>query len=337
MKSIYLFWPILLFYFSAFLACAQNENPCLDKIDYSNNDINEGIDLDALFEPPSTLEISAISSSWSSFNIQSDDITKIDSYALYPDRDIQIYEHTAENRKHYGAILLPKNYNKSKSFPIMIWAEGLNQENPMVNAQEGYGTGFGKTLPDHFIVIPSFRGQSLKTMNGIYCSDGFFGDAYDGATDDALRLMQVALDQFPTAIDTSHISIYGGSRGGTVALLAGIRDNRISKVVSQSGPSQFHHRHCHDRYGWQFRYQFLNEKKPMTALREKLLKCSPIYFIENIKADLLVVHGKNDPIVPLWNAQNIVDRLGSDNVETIFTEDGHFVRASGQVSKWIKE
>lgn len=336
MASIRFLLLFILFASSTFSSCQNDNNPCLNRIDYSNNDINSGIDLALLFEKPSDIEISTILESWSSFNTKSDNHQLIDSYEIYTDRIIEIYEHTTEGRKHYGAIMLPLDYSKTVSYSMMVWADGLNQNNPLNDVQNGYGVGIGKALPNHFVVIPSFRGQSLKTKNGIYCSDGFFGDAYDGATDDALRLMELALEKYNTTINTSDITIYGGSRGGTVALLAGIRDHRITKVVSQSGPSQFHHRWCHDHYGFQFRYQFLNKKQSLAEHRNKLLKCSPIYFIDQLQSELLIVHGKNDPVVPIWNATNIISSFETDSIDHILTDDQHFVSAGDQIIDWIK-
>ena len=43
--------------------------------------------------------------------------------------------------------------------------------------------------------------------------------------------------------------------------------------------------------------------------REDLRRVSPIHRIENIKAPLMVIHGANDPRVPVTEAEQIVARL----------------------------
>jgi len=331
-----MFIPLFLFFVAITSSCGQVHNPCKDRIDYSSNDINASINLVDLFAPPSALELESVRKSWADFDASSTQLI-IEQVVTLKERKIQIISHVAEDRKHYGAIVLPLNYDSTQVYPMMIWAEGLSQDNPLVDVS-GYGLGFSRQLPNYFVLIPSFRGQSLKVNDNIYCSDGFFGDAYDGATDDVLRFMQVSFDLYDSSIDHERLAIYGGSRGGTVALLTGIRYPEIGKVVSQSGPVQFHNRQCYDIYGFQFRYQFLNQELSLDQIRQKLIKCSPIYFIDYYKNDLFILHGKHDPIVPIWNAESIIDIRGNGNkLQFLITEGGHSVSAAREVALWIKQ
>ena len=89
------------------------------------------------------------------------------------------------------------------------------------------GEGFDNKF---IVVIPSFRGQQLIIGYNKYQSDGNVSDAFDGATTDALAFLNVTLKTFSQA-DESRIAIYGGSRGGTVALLASSRDKRIKRTI----------------------------------------------------------------------------------------------------------
>jgi dipeptidyl aminopeptidase/acylaminoacyl peptidase len=60
--------------------------------------------------------------------------------------------------------------------------------------------------------------------------------------------------------------------------------------------------------------------------REFLESISPIHKAENIKAPLMVVHGKNDPRVPVGEAEQIVDRVQSNGgtVEyLLYGDEGH--------------
>lgn len=320
-----------------FPACSQLENPCLERVDYSIIDDALDVDIDLFFAPPTTAELMAIKREWEMFDLSSSEVEVIDEYDLLLNRKIKIIQHQSEGRVYYGAVIEPQNYERNKNYPMMIWAEGLDQNNPMAAVEDGYGGGFSKLLPEYFVIIPSFRGQSLKANNQLYCSDGFFGDAYDGATDDALRFLQVALDTYPTSIDQNRLSIYGGSRGGTVALLAAVRYPKFNKVVSQAGPVQFHHRSCYERYGFQYRYQFLNRNNTFEAARKKAIKSSPIYFLDQYSNKLFIVHGRSDTIVPLWNAEAVVEaRKGNEKTNHLFTDDGHSVGAANTVAEWIK-
>ena len=178
-------------------------------------------------------------------------------------------------------------------------------------------------LDQHFIIVPSYRGQALVIGGKRYCSDGFFGDAFDGATDDALRLLYLAQDNF-TNIDTNKITIYGVSRGGTVALLAGIRNPEIDFVIAQSGPTDFLSSAVMNRYGFQYRYQFLSHKQSMDDIRAKILRSSPVHFIDSLQSRLLLIHGIRDKVVPISNADQIAARLANSSKTTYLKrEAGH--------------
>ena len=186
-------------------------------------------------------------------------------------------------------------------------------------------------------MLPSFRGQSLVVGNDSFCSDGFFGDAFDGATDDALRLIHLALQWFPN-IDLNRLMVYGVSRGGTVALLAGIRNPEIDFVITQSGPVDFHGRKVSRRYNFQFKYQFLSKVQPIEEIRAKMIESSPILFIDSLKAQLLVLHGKNDNIVPIENALRLIKKFpDSSRLTTKITFEGHRMFQFNYVADELKK
>jgi len=65
---------------------------------------------------------------------------------------------------------------------------------------------------------------------------------------------------------------------------------------------------------------------------EFLREISPLTNAENIKAPLLIVHGENDPRVPVGEARQIAEavRSGGGEVETlIFPDEGHGVAKLG--------
>lgn len=60
--------------------------------------------------------------------------------------------------------------------------------------------------------------------------------------------------------------------------------------------------------------------------REMLERISPLNHIENIVAPLLVVHGRNDPRVPLFEAEQIVEALQNRGQEVelrVYDNEGH--------------
>ncbi|MFK7774562.1 MAG: alpha/beta hydrolase family protein [Saprospiraceae bacterium] len=311
---------------------------CVARISYENNDINDGINLDSLFRLPDSSELKVVLEEWKTFNPQSESFKIIKQYAYVNNRQLILLEHFAEGQKHYGIILTPSQFDSTQKYPLLLYATGLNQATPIYNLDHSYIKSLLPKFENYFIVIPSFRGQAFQIGDEKYCSDGFFGDAFDGATDDALRLLFLAKKQFSENINTKRMVSYGVSRGGTVALLAGIRSPELNGVISTTGPSDFSSREVYNRYNFQFRYQYLSEVKPMMELRKKMLRSSPIHFVENISQPVFLLYGKNDRVVPLSNAERILKKLeGKNDLEYFFPEAGHSFEESDRVVEWLEK
>lgn len=308
------------------IACSgQNgiAGPCADRISYDLVDVNEGIDLEALFSPPDSLELAQVLAAWSDFNPNVGELEIEHQGTFDTDRKQLTVSHLADSLRHYGVIIFPATYDSSQQYPAFVWLAGLNQRDP-TNYPFAWSAleNMYKKLTNHFIIIPGFRGQNLGFKGRNYCSDGYFGDAYDGATDDALRLL--ALTSAAYSIDPNKVRVGGASRGGTVALLMAVRDTTIQACISMAGPSNFHNKDGYIRYGGQYRYQFLTERKPMAALRNKMLRCAPVYFIERYRNPVLILHGRKDKIVPLWHAETVVEALAENgNADYVYLDEGH--------------
>lgn len=317
---------------------SSSDCDCVERISYDNNDINDGINLDSLFRPADSLELKVVLEEWINFNPKSESFKIIKQYIYVDKRQLTLVEHFAESQKHYGIILTPSEFDSTKKYPLLLYATGLNQATPIYNLDHSYIKRLLPKFKNYFIVIPSFRGQAFQIGNEKYCSDGFFGDAFDGATDDALRLLFLAKKQFLNNIDTGRMVSYGVSRGGTVALLAGIRNPELNGVVSTTGPTDFFSREVYNRYGFQFKYQYLSKIQPMVELRKKMLRSSPIHFIENISQPIFLLYGKNDRVVPLSNAEKVLKRLeGKNDLEYFFAEAGHSFEESDRVVEWLEK
>jgi dipeptidyl aminopeptidase/acylaminoacyl peptidase len=292
-----------------FFAKSQG-NPCARRISYRNIHVNNGINWDSLFAEPGPAEIQRILEDWRTRPLQPKQVEVITEYKVGSRHQMRVVRHRVGERTHFGALFLPDGYQQAApgSLPVLILAHGLDQRRPVVDVYGGLIRQTLGALDSNFIVVvPSYRGQSLRIGDRYYCSDGFFGDAFDGATDDALALLNVCLSSVPAA-DENLVVTLGVSRGGTVALLAGIRDPRIQLVVDLAGPANFLSRKVHSRYFKQYKYQFLSTKAPIPELRKRILASSPYHFSEYLP-DVVIAHGAKDEVVPVEQAQNIIDRL----------------------------
>ncbi len=159
-----------------------------------------------------------------------------------------------------------------------------------------------------------------------------YGAAYQHLDDVELRMDSVA-DLAHAAYwlrdsgraDPERIAVYGGSYGGFMVLAAltsypelwaaGVDLVGISNFVTfleNTGPWRRHLREV--EYGWLDRDR---------ALLEEI---SPIHKVDRIRAPLLVIHGANDPRVPLGETRQMVERLQSLGREVeliVLADEGH--------------
>ena len=310
--------------------------PCKERISYDTIDINKELDLNSLFQSADSLELAAIKADWQDFLAASDSFSIIKEMDYAIDRKLVIVAQYAEGRKHYGAIIFPYQYDDRQKYPLLLWANGLNQQDPTSYMEDGFRKHLYADLNNYFILIPAYRGQALSAYGKRYCADGFFGDAFDGATDDALRLLDLAKTEFK-GVDKRRIAVWGVSRGGTVALLMGARDTTINTIISQSGPVNFFAKAVYQRYNFQYKYQFFSKKEPIARIRAKILKSSPIYFIKNYPNRLMIAHGRNDQLVPIANANQLIKKMSNNQqVTTLIDDSGHRFNQMNQLADWLK-
>lgn len=313
-----------------------NRCPCKERISYDHIDINKALNLDSVFQPTDSLELANIQAGWQAFSKMSDSFAIVKEMNYGIDRKLLIIEHYAEGRKHYGAIIFPYQYDAQQKYPLLLWANGLNQLDPTSYFEDPFRKQLYTKLSNYFILVPAYRGQALYVYGKRYCADGFFGDAFDGATDDALRFLYLTQAEFK-GVNSHKIAVWGVSRGGTVALLMGARDTTINAIICQSGPVDFFSKAVYERYNMQYKYQFLSKQQSLRETRAKMLKSSPIYFMDNYPNALFIAHGKNDLLVPIANTNRLVEKMKMNKkVTTLIDNSGHSFNQMHQIQEWLE-
>lgn len=195
-------------------------------------------ELDTLFTPPTEAEMDAVRADWAGRDVSAVDarvelaepLDLVGSAA-----SLRIVSHTVGGVRHYGAIIVPDGAAE-QSLPVLAYLHGGDGGVSITDILiAAFALG---ELRDSFVyVIPSFRSEPLEYGDSTWVSEGV-SSPWDYDVDDMLALVNVAIESTPAAKPDS-INVLGGSRGAGVALLAGVRDERIARIVAFFGPTYF--------------------------------------------------------------------------------------------------
>jgi dipeptidyl aminopeptidase/acylaminoacyl peptidase len=126
-------------------------------------------------------------------------------------------------------------------------------------------------------------------------------------------------------IDSTRVAIYGSSYGGYMTLAAlTLYPERFAAGVDRVGIANFVS--FLERTGSYRRRHRESEYGSLQDDQEILEGLSPLHRVDRIQAPLMVIHGANDPRVPIWEAEQIVEALRSRGrpVEYLrFDNEGH--------------
>jgi tetratricopeptide (TPR) repeat protein len=291
-------------------------------------------DLKEVFKKPQPGEIERVERQWKERDLSAKEVIIEDSGQLDLTgihTRVYIIHHLVHGFKHYGAVVIPDNHLESKK-PAIIELKGVNPRYSPMDLNNGLSSyRFLCMDAAKFIyIVPSYRGEKLIFNSKEYLSEGDRADAYDGATDDAISLLNAAIKSFPQ-IDQDKIAVFGKSRGATVALLAGIRDKRIKCVLDWAGPVDWFNlmnelgytqeefvdaglinRSTPFQVGGQFIEWYLLKniqgKDGLAEARNRIIASSPLYFLSRLP--LVQAHyGVEDGIVPMRNGMAIQSEL----------------------------
>lgn len=223
---------------------------------------------------------------------------------------------TGETRRIPAWVYRPQA-SRSEKAPVVVIVHGGPEGQSLPNF-----SGLTQYLANngYAVVVPNVRG-----------SVGY-GKAYSHLDDVRKRMDSVAdLAQVVEWIkaqddlDGERVAVYGGSYGGFMVLAAlttypdlwkaGVDIVGISSFVTfLENTSDYRRAHREAEYG------------SLQHDRDFLESISPINHIDHINVPLLVIHGANDPRVPLSEAQQLVAALEARAVPVdllVFDDEGH--------------
>lgn len=274
---------------------------------------------DDIFAAPTAAEKRAAKAQWASRsqavrgwrleNRMDDDAFRMD-----------IVSHQLDGNRHYAAVRFPENYNSSKTYPLLVLNHGGWEG---VDADWAFGTVDG-CLADHFVVVPSFRGEPLYAPDRLYQSTGE-QSLINKDVDDVMALVSGVLANYD-GVQGDGMAAWGFSRGGGVSLALAVRDQRFDRVVDVFGPTNMltnsemadtmremfsdgEPRGPYFDFPAQWVQAHLEGRLSLSGVRQRLLFSSPLHFADDLPARIQLHHGARDTVVPVEDSRRLHDQL----------------------------
>ncbi len=280
-----------------------------------------GSGLDALFTPPTAIEIARVEADWetrkpwvSGVRLELDSLVAAGTVLLRA----RIVSHTVAGLRHYGAVVTPAGARPG-SLPVLLYAHGGDAGGVvehtfllhLVLEDQGVRAVF---------VAPSYRSEPLRFGDRVFWSEGP-PSPWDWDVDDTMSLLSVALEQAPE-LDEERVAIVGLSRGGAVGLLTAARDPRIDAVVEFFGPIDFFGEDARlifeEALEGELRdspgLEYLRETVVLpwklgilsdAAVRLEMVRRSAAYFVDRLPP-VQLHHGTADTVVPISQANRLI-------------------------------
>lgn len=340
--------------FFLFLSCQfQSPVTSAQDISWSQDRIRQ------ILDSPTSEEVADIVESWKINKKSTEKIELVESgQMIYGEQEflVSVYKHLVDKEEHYTAIYVPAGV-LPESLPILVEARGVRYDYPPRKISKGsfVMSILGDMIGEFIIVEPCLRGHQLQAIKKMHQAAGDRRDSWDGATNDVIAAVSVAISEIP-AWDKKNIFSFGVSRGGGVALLHGQRDKRVTGVIAMSAPTDWTKLMARPDEDWgnriyeaaknydegsendrskQFHEWFLQDRHQLSnrEIRRRLIASSPLFFVEHLPPTL-VHQGTSDYAIPSVNAAALNDwfyRLGlsSESYRVIFHEGaGHLLKGS---------
>lgn len=208
-----------------------------------------------------------------------------------------------------GYLTLPVGYEKGDKLPTIIFPHG----GPMARDYAGFDYWTALLAYNGYAVLqPNFRGSSGYGYDFLMQSIQGFGLAMqDDLQDGANWLIDQGIAQ------PDKICIGGASYGGYAALMAVIKHPETFKcAASFAGVTDLEHIVSKARY-------FTNKdivRKQFGTNSDKLEANSPVNFAKSINKPILLIHGSDDSVVPIYHSREMEGELDDEDKDVTYIE-----------------
>lgn len=247
------------------------------------------------------------------------------------------YVSTTDGKKMLVWVILPPNFDAAKKYPTLLYCQGGPQSaltqfysfrwNFQVMAAQGY-----------IIVAPNRRGMP---GHGIKWNEEISKDWGGQVMQDYLSAIDdVTKEKY---VDKTRLGAVGASFGGySVFYLAGIHKNRFKTFISHCGV--FNNQ---SMYGtteevffsnWDFGGPYWDKNN--TAAQKAVTDFSPISYVDQWNAPILIIQGGKDFRVPIGQGQEAFQAAQLRGIKSkfiLFPEENHWVQKPQNALIWQRE
>jgi hypothetical protein len=270
-----------------------------------------GIAMDDLFKAPTLNELGDIVKDWKSKDFTPKQVQIVHAERQPNGDSIKVISHYVSGRKHYGIIRIPAGITTKKA-PILLALQGGGADIDVLESASlrKISSRMCRDVLDKFITIaPSFRGDIARGKDFCFRSEGYTGDVWLGAAEDAVSFLEVVKVMYSKS-DSTKVLAMGVSRGATVALIIGALTEKLDYIISISTHANFNNIGVFRKelVGGDYPRIFFTPKTTPENIRKRLIASSPYYFAERLP-NFEIHQGTEDNKTTVFHARLLEKRL----------------------------
>jgi dipeptidyl aminopeptidase/acylaminoacyl peptidase len=234
---------------------------------------------------------------------------------------ILISWHSIDGQVLQGALLLPANYQPGTRYPLVVNIYGGAYESRLLNRFGLSGAGV-----DNMQILAT-RGYAVLLPDTPLNTDT--------PMQDILKTVMPGLDTVVSLgiADPDRLGVMGHSYGGYSTLALIVQTTRFRAAIDSAGVSDLVSNYGYmdktgadNSVGWAETGQGRMGGTPW-QYRARYIENSPVFYLDQVKTPLLLVHGELDRAVPCQQAEEVfigLRRLGKEVVYAKYTGEEHW-------------
>lgn len=203
-----------------------------------------------------------------------------------------------------GFMIKPPNFNPDKKYPVLFYVYGEPWKQTVLDRWGGKRYLWHLMLAQKGYIVMSVDNRGTPAPRGRAWRKSIYKKIGILSSKDQAAAAKKIIDTYPF-VDQSRIGIWGWSGGGSMTLNMMFRYPDIYKTGMSVAPVT--DQHLYDNI-YQERYMGLPWEN-----EEAYQKGSPVNFAQNLKGNLLLVHGTGDDNVHYQNAEILINELIKQN------------------------